>query len=203
MFISFEGIDKSGKSTQVSLLSDYLRNKGYEVIKTCEPGGTKLGEKIKALLLHSSNKISEVTELFLYLADRKEHIEKVIKPALREREIVICDRFLDATVAYQGYGRGLDIAWIDKLNEITTQGILPDITFLLDIYPSLSKQRGGEDDRIEEEKVTFYEKVRQGYLEIAKSYPKRIKVIKGELTLKEIHLTIRKIVLDQLCLLHR
>lgn len=203
MFISFEGIDKSGKSTQVSLLSDYLKNKGYKVVKTCEPGGTELGEKIKAILLHSSNKISEVSELFLYLADRKEHIEKVIKPALREREIVICDRFLDATVAYQGYGRGLDIAWIDKLNEITTQGILPDITFLLDIYPSLSKQRGGEDDRIEEEKVTFYEKVRQGYLEIAKSYPKRIKVIKGELTLKEIHLTIRKIVLDQLCLLHR
>jgi len=198
LFISFEGIDKSGKSSQVSLLSDYLKNKGYRVIKTCEPGGTKLGEKIKTILLHSSNKINRVSELFLYLADRREHIEEVIKPALKEGEIVICDRFTDATVAYQGYGRRLDIVWINKLNEIITQGILPDITFLLDINPSLSKQRGGGDDRIEEEKVAFYEKVRQGYLEIAKSYPKRIKIIKGEAEPEEIHLTIRKIVLRSL-----
>jgi len=195
LFISFEGIDKSGKSIQVSLLSDYLKNKGYQIVKTCEPGGTKLGEKIKAILLHPSNKVSKISELFLYLADRREHIEEVIKPALKEGKIVICDRFMDATVAYQGYGRGIDIVWINKLNEIATQEILPDITFLLDINPSLSKQRGRGNDRIEEEKISFYEKVRQGYLEIAKSCPKRIKIIKGEDKPEKTHLAIRKIVL--------
>jgi len=174
-----EGIDKSGKSTQISLLVDYLKQKGYEVVQTSEPGGTKLGKKIERILLEPSTKeISGISELFLYLADRAEHVEKIIKPALEKGKIVISDRFADATIAYQGYGRGLDIPWVEELNKRATHGFLPDITFLLDISPDLAKKRSGSErkDRIENEKTSFHQKVRQGYLEVAKRYLKRIKV---------------------------
>ncbi|MQY59886.1 MAG: dTMP kinase, partial [Clostridia bacterium] len=129
MFISFEGIDKSGKGTQISLLVDYLKEKKYEVLPTCEPGGTRLGKEIERILLESSlGRIGGTAELFLYLADRSEHVKKVIKPALKKYEIVISDRFADASLAYQGYGRGLDIHWIDELNKRATQGIYPELT---------------------------------------------------------------------------
>lgn len=192
MFISFEGIDKSGKTTQISLLANYLEKKGYKVIKTCEPGGTRLGEKIKEMLLSPHYKINKITELFLYLADRAEHVEKVIKPALHEGKIVISDRFADATTAYQGYGRGIDIDWIKKLNRIVTQDISPVITFLLDINPYLARQRSKKRDRVEKEKIEFHQRVRQGYLRIAKSFPERIHVIKGDKDIEEIFSIIKK-----------
>lgn len=196
MFISFEGIDKSGKSTQISLLVDYLKQKGYEVVQTCEPGGTRLGEKIERILLEPSTKeISGISELFLYLADRAEHVEKIIKPALEKGKIIISDRFTDATIAYQGHGRELDIPWIKELNKRVTHGLSPDITFLLDISPDLAKKRSGseEKDRIENEKISFHQKVRQGYLKLAKRHAERIKVINGEGSVEEIQSTIRKI----------
>ncbi len=201
MFISLEGIDKSGKSTQISLLVDYLKQKGYEVVQTCEPGGTRLGEKIERILLEPSTKeISGISELFLYLADRAEHVEKIIKPALEKGKIVISDRFADATIAYQGHGRKLDIPWIKELNKRVTHGLSPDITFLLDISPDLAQKRSGSEgkDRIENEKTSFHQKVRQGYLKLAKRHPERIKVINGEGSVEEIQLTIRKILSEYL-----
>ncbi|RLE10785.1 dTMP kinase [Candidatus Aerophobetes bacterium] len=193
LFISFEGIDKSGKSTQISLLADYLKRRGYEVLTTCEPGGTELGKIIKEVLLSPSlDGMSRISELFLYLADRREHVEKVIKPALRGGKVVISDRFVDASVAYQGYGRGISISWIEDLNKIVTGGILPDITFLLDISPSLAKERSEKKDRMEREDTKFYEKVRQGYLEIAKSFPDRIRIIKATRGVWEIFSEVKK-----------
>jgi len=193
LFISFEGIDKGGKTTQSSLLAQYLEKRGYEVVKTFEPGGTRLGMRIKEILLGPSHaKMSKTSELFLYLADRAEHVQKIIKPALERRKIVISDRFADASIAYQGYGRGLEIDWIEELNRVITQGILPDITFLLDITPSLATRRGEKKDRMEKEQLSFHQRVYQGYLELAKSHPERIKVVPGEGTPQKVHLTIRE-----------
>jgi len=196
MFISFEGIDKSGKSTQASLLFEYLKKKGYPVIKTCEPGGTQIGKEIEKILLFSEKEIDRVSELFLFLADRAYHVKKVIEPALKKREIVISERFIDATLAYQGYGRGLSISWLKGLNKIIAGDISPDITFLLDINPFLSQKRAIKRDRIEKEKIEFHRRVRKGYLEIAEASSERIKVIKGEASLEEIHHKIKKILLS-------
>ncbi|MFQ6066776.1 MAG: dTMP kinase [bacterium] len=198
MFISFEGIDKSGKSSQAELLAEYLEKMNYKVIRTCEPGGTQVGEKIKLILLRPSYRMSGMSELFLYLADRAEHVRQVIKPALESEKIVISDRFSDATVAYQGYGRGFDISWIEALNKRATQGILPEVTFLLDINPNLARQRAKKKDRMEREEIDFHHRVRQGYLELAKLHSERVKIMNGEGSPEEIHLAIRKIVLRYL-----
>jgi len=199
LFISFEGIDKSGKSTQISLLADYLKEKKYEVLPTCEPGGTRLGKKIERIILQSSlGQISDKAELFLYLADRAEHVGEIIKPTLDNDAIIISDRFADASIAYQGYGRGLDIHWIDELNRRATQGISPELTFLLDIDPDLARKRSKEKDRIENEEIAFHQRVRQGYLEIAHLYPNRVKTVNGQDSIKNIHLAIRKILSEYL-----
>jgi len=197
MFISFEGIDKSGKSTQASLLFEYLKKKGYSVIKTCEPGGTQIGKEIEKILLFSEKEIDRVSELFLFLADRAYHVKKVIEPALKKREIVISERFIDATVAYQGYGRGLSISWLKELNKIATGDIFPDITFLLDINPLLSRKRAIKRDRIEKEEIEFHQRVREGYLEIAKASSERIKVIQGDVSPEEIHNRIKKFLFNR------
>lgn len=199
MFISFEGIDKSGKSTQIYLLVNYLKKRKYQVVQTCEPGGTRLGKEIEKILLkHSTRQISSVGELFLYLADRAEHVKEIIKPALEKDKIVISDRFADASVAYQGYGRKLDIHWIEKLNKKATQGILPELTFLLDISPELARKRSKEKDRIENEEIAFHQRVRQGYLGIARLHPERVKIINGQRSIEEIHLAIIRILSEYL-----
>jgi len=199
LFISFEGIDKGGKSTQISLLVNYLKKNKYQVTQTCEPGGTRLGKEIERILLGSSvGQISDKAELFLYLADRSEHVKKVIKPALEKDKIVISDRFADASLAYQGYGRGLDIHWIDELNKKTTQGICPELTFLLDINPELAEKRSKEKDRIENEEITFHQRVRQGYLEIARLHPNRVKIINGQKSVEDTHLAIIRILSEYL-----
>jgi len=199
LFISFEGIDKSGKTTQISLLVNYLRKRSYQVVQTCEPGGTRLGKEIERILLESSvEQIGGVAELFLYLADRSEQVNKIIKPALEKDKIIISDRFADASLAYQGYGRGLDIHWIDELNKRATQGISPELTFLLDIDPELAKKRSKEKDRIENEEIAFHQRVRQGYLEIAHLYPNRVKTVNGQESIEDIHLAIRKILSEYL-----
>jgi len=198
VFISFEGIDKSGKSTQVSLLADFLLKKNYPIAVTKEPGGTDLGKLIKNLLLMEDKKINPFAELFLYLADRAQHVQEVIVPLLKEEKLIISDRYADATLAYQGFGRGLSFEMIQKLNDKVTQGIWPNLTFLLDIEPELAMRRKRANDRIEKEDLIFHRKVREGYLKIAKLCLERIKVIKADESPLFIHEKIKKITLEKL-----
>ena len=196
LFITFEGIDGCGKSTQANLLYKLLKNKGFSVILTREPGGTKLAESIRKILLDPKNKISPLAELFLYEASRAEHVNEIILPALRAKKIVICDRFYDATVAYQGYARGLKLNMIETLNRFAAAGIKPDLTIILDIPAKEGLRRAKElkkTDRMETEKLSFYEKVRKGYLSLGRKYPQRIKIIKTEDTVAKTHLNILKL----------
>ena len=193
LFISFEGIDKSGKTTQIRLLADFLRSQNCPLVVTQEPGGTALGERIKRITLEDA-RIDPLTELLLYLADRAQHVREVIQPSLGEGKIVISDRYADASVAYQGYGRGLSIDMVNQLNQKVTRGVEPDITFLLDLEPEKALLRAQPVDRIEREKLFFHRKVRQGYLEIASSYPRRIRVIRADSSPPEMHSLIKNIV---------
>jgi len=178
-FITVEGIEGSGKSTLAKGLYNKLKEKGFPVLLTWEPGGTGVGEKIREVLLFSEN-LSPWTELLLFLASRKEHVEKKILPALREGKIVICDRFDDSTIAYQGFGRGLPLRMLKRINKMVTEKLKPNLTFLLDIEPSEGLNRVGRRDRIERENIEFHTKVREGYLKIAKRAKKRVVVIDGK-----------------------
>ena len=193
MFISFEGIDKSGKTTQAKLLADFLVDRNCSVVLTKEPGGTALGEKIKKIILED-RRVDPLTELFLYLADRAQHVQEVIKPALKQGKIVISDRYIDASLAYQGYGRGLSIELIDKLNKKATGGIEPDITFLLDLEPEKAFLRTKKVDRIERENLSFHKRVREGYLEIARASPQRMRVVRADMSSVEIHKIIKNVI---------
>jgi len=190
-FITFEGPEGSGKSTHSLLLCDYLKKKGCKVLLTREPGGDSFSEKIRDILLDPNRHPDPTTELLLYLAARREHIKNNIIPALRRSEVVICPRFSDATVAYQGYGRGLPLSWIQKLDGWVREGLAPDLTLLLDIPvgQGLARARGrhpnGSGDRLEQESPAFHDRVRKGYLALAKKYPSRIKVIKQKASVKE------------------
>lgn len=192
LFITFEGIDGSGKSTQVKLLRDFLENKGLKSYITREPGGTPLAEGIRNILLaNETGDLSPFSELFLYLACRREHLDRIIMPKLLAGQIVISDRFVDSSVAYQGSGRGIDLAIVDKLNRLATDNNYPDITFLMDICPKKSFERVSAKrekplDRLENEGVEFLEKIRKGYLWIAEQYPERVKVIDAELPIEVI-----------------
>jgi dTMP kinase len=180
-FISLEGIEGTGKSTQARLLAEYLQKGGRIVVRTAEPGGTAISLKIRELLLSlDSKEMDPVTELLLYNAARVQHISEVIGPALARGEIVLSDRFSDSTLAYQGYGRGIDHKMIDALDAIATKGMRPDLTLLLDIDVETGLQRNREinkRDRLELEDVAFHEKVRKGFLEIAAQEPERICII--------------------------
>lgn len=186
-FITFEGIEGCGKSTQVRLLSKALEETGINCIVTREPGGTSIGSKIRDILLNPDHKgMSTEAELLLYAADRAQHVREVIKPSIDNGKVVVCDRFSDATLAYQGFGRGLDMATIRDLNLIASLGIRPDLTLLLDCPVEMgigralarnAKNSHIRDDRFEREALAFHQKVREGYLSIAKSEPDRIKVI--------------------------
>ncbi len=193
--ITFEGIEGSGKSTLAIELYNYLKNKNFNVIFTREPGGSKLGEKIRELLLSSEFDILDWSELFLFLASRYDNTKKIIEPALREGKIVICDRYLDSSVAYQGYGRALNFEIIKMLNDIVTLNIKPDITFLIDIPEELSIQRikGKNLDRIENETRDFYRKVRLGYIEIAKNENDRFVILDGKMQLSKLREKVIKI----------
>ena len=177
-FITFEGADGCGKTTQSKLVQEYLENSGYEVVWTREPGAKGLGQKIRELLLHYDGDVAPMCEAFLFLADRAQHIEHLIKPAVAEGKIVICDRHTDSTIAYQGYGRGEDINQLKYLNNLATGSIKPDLTFVFDVATDIAQKRvGDEKDRMESAGIEFHKKVRQGYLEIAKQEPERVKVI--------------------------
>lgn len=191
LFITFEGLDGSGKTTQIKLLCSYLKSKGFDVVLTIEPGGTGIGGKIRKILLAKGNlDISHKTETFLFLASRAELTSKVIKPALREGKIVICDRFFDSTLVYQGIARGLGEKQILDMSLWATSGLVPDITFLLSIKAGKGEERisdaNRKKDRIELEEDDFKEKIYRGYLEIARKNKKRFVVINGEKSIESI-----------------
>lgn len=195
LFITFEGGDGCGKTTQIKLLDEYLRNKGYKTLLTREPGSKGLGVKVREILLNYDGEVSPVCESFLFLADRAQNVDCIIKPALEDGTIVICDRHTDSSVAYQGYGRGLDIDRINMLNNIATSGLKPDLTIVLDVDVETSQKRvGAEKDRMESAGVEFFERVRQGFLEIAKQEPDRVKVVDSTKTIEEIHKEIVELV---------
>lgn len=194
MFITFEGIDGSGKTTQCQLLKDSLEKKGYKVLVTREPGGTKTAEAIRNVLLHIHEPIEAMTEVFLYCAARVEHLEKIILPKLDEGYIVISDRFYDSTIAYQGGGRELGLEKMIEINKIFIEKATPDITFFIDTDLSTIEKRMNkkELDRMEKEGMSFMKKVRQGYLDLIeieaadKRYNKRFNIVDGDLEIEDI-----------------
>ena len=195
MFITFEGIEGCGKTTQIKRLAKRMDRYGIPLITTLEPGGTRIGRDIRTILLDSRNKdLSPLAELILYAADRAQHIEEVIKPALDQEKWVLCDRFFDATVAYQGSARGLDMGLITMLNETVTQGIRPDMTFLLDCPVEVGLDRALKrnqepsqkgQDRFERERLDFHREVRKGYLSLARNN-KRFIIINATLAEVEV-----------------
>ena len=188
LFITFEGPDGCGKTTQMKLLAEYLEKKGEKVVLTREPGGKGLGEKVREILLNYDGEVSDRCESFLFLADRAQNIDIIVNPAVKAGKIVLCDRHIDSTVAYQGYGRGLDIERINMLNNIATNGKKPDLTFVFDVDVETSMKRvGKEKDRMESAGIDFHNRVRQGYLELEKQEPNRIKVIDATKSIEEIH----------------
>ena len=194
-FITFEGADGCGKTTQLELLADYLKEKNKEVIITREPGAKGLGEKIREILLNYDGEVSDRCESFLFLADRAQHIDMIVNPAVEAGKIVLCDRHIDSSVAYQGYGRGLDIEQIDRLNMLATNGRRPDLTLVFDIDAETSMKRvGKEKDRMESAGVEFFNRVRKGYLELAKQEPERIRVLDATKSIEEIHNEVVKII---------
>lgn len=203
LFITIEGGDGSGKTTHSLLLKEYLKDKGFDILLTREPGGTALAEAIRKILLNPNFNLVPLSELLLFEALRVQHIEEIIFPALKSGKLVICDRFTDATVAYQGYGRKISLPLISKLNKAASLGLEPLITIYLDIDPiiglnkakKLNKESFGESgDRIERESIEFHKNVRKGYLAQAKKHNKRIKLIKTMEDINQTQAAIRKAV---------
>ncbi len=203
-FITVEGCEGSGKTTQSQLLKKYLQSKGFDVVLTREPGGSIVAEQVRNILLNPDFKVAPFCELMLYEASRAQHLSEIIKPNLEKGVTVICDRFVDSTLAYQGYARGIDIKVITKLNDIASCGIKPDLTIYLDIpagegiKKAKSVDKGGltGGDRIERENIKFHNKVRKGFLQLAKLYPERIKKIKTDKVIEKTQKKINKIIDD-------
>ncbi|MGD8435974.1 MAG: dTMP kinase [Syntrophobacterales bacterium] len=205
MFVSFEGIEGCGKTTQVELLATFLSQRGIPHLVTREPGGTRLGELIRKMLLDpGNNEMEPLTELFLYAADRAQHVAQVIRPALKARQWLICDRFADATTVYQGYARDQDLVFIQQLNQWATQGLWPNLSLLLDCPVEVGLNRArrriensaleGREDRFEQQALTFHQKVRDGYLELAAQHPERFKILDATMELERLHEEIVTIV---------
>jgi len=193
-FITFEGPDGSGKSTQIELLKEYLSGKGLDVLLTREPGGNSISEKIRELILSRENsEMDPVTEMLLYAAARAQIVSQVIRPALEGGTTVICDRFVDSSVAYQGYGRNLGDK-VMQVNEPALAGLMPDITFYMQLDPALGKARidAGSFDRIEAEKLDFHERVAYGYDCIMEKEPDRVIPIDATKSIEEISSIIRE-----------
>ena len=187
IFITFEGVEGSGKTTQVRRLATAL---GPNVVLTREPGGTPIAERIRDIFL-TSDGITPMTELLLIAASRAQHVDELIRPALEANQIVICDRFIDASVAYQGYRGGIDLEFIHQLNRTATGGLMPDLTFVLDLSPEIGLQRqqqgGTHRDRLDRESLESHRKVREGYLFAAKTDPDRVKVIDAAQSPDAVH----------------
>lgn len=195
LFISFEGIDGVGKSTQADLLEAFLSERGQTVVRTLEPGGTELGQEIRHLLLHRKGDVAPRAEALLYAADRAHHVATKVRPALERGEVVITDRYLDSSVAYQGAGRVLNQADVREISMFAVENLLPNLTILLDLDATASMARraktGTEPDRLEREKVEFFEAVREGYLNLAAAEPERFIVIPATQTIEQIQDQIR------------
>jgi len=204
MFITFEGIEGSGKTTQVKHVADFLRKKGHDCVITREPGGTPIGKQIRAILLDPASKgLSPLTELLLYTADRVQHVKELLGPSLAAGQTVLCDRYFDATLVYQGYARGLDIELIEQLHRLLLAGLRPDITFLLDLPPETGLSRAwaqinngnrtGRESRFEKEALSFHEKVRAGYLTLARKEPERFRIIDASRDVDDVQQEILKV----------
>jgi dTMP kinase len=202
MFITFEGIDGSGKSTQIQLLKDWLEKSGHIVTVLREPGGNSVSEQIRQLLLDSKELIHPRCELLLFTAARAQLVASIIKPALQEGHIVICDRYIDSSVAYQGYGRGLPIHSIESINDFATAGLIPDITFIFDLPVDDAAKRAGfrstdnhtKPDRMEQSGDAFFERTKQGYLEISKNTNRNIFIINANEAMDIIYMQVESIV---------
>ncbi len=196
MLVTFEGIEGSGKTTQVGLLCKYLQEKGYQVVRTREPGGTALGEALRRVLLQKDLNVLSLSELLIFMAVRSQHIEEVIMPALSRGAVVICDRFVDATYAYQGYGRGVDLGIIATLNRLVTKGVTPNLTILLDCDVDVGLRRkvldGYQSDRFEQEEAAFHEQIKRGYLKLVEEDAKRFFVVNGKVDIGATHMAIRE-----------
>lgn len=199
IFITIEGVEGSGKTTQAALLADFLRKQGMHVVETREPGGTEVGERIRRILLAPSHRdLAPMTELLLFLAARAQQVGEIVNPALESGKWVTCDRFSDATLAYQGYGRGLDINMIRRLNESATGGLIPDMTIVLDLDVETGIKRAvaakrefsESGDRMEKENRDFHRRVREGYLELARLEPDRMKVIQVAGSIEDVHKSV-------------
>lgn len=205
-FITFEGGDGTGKTTQIQTLEKYFRELKRSCVTTREPGGTELGKLIRKVLLEvGDSEIATSTELFLYLADRSQHVKEIIRPAIDSGNMVLCDRFTDSTLAYQGYGRGIDLNWLRRLNETAGAGICPDMTFLFDCPVEIGLARTAQrraqsaidrpqEDRFEREQLEFHERVRQGFLDLARTEPHRFRVIDASATVDQVAKRIREII---------
>ena len=199
LFITFEGTDGAGKTTQIQRLSADLSKASYDICLTREPGGTPISEQIRDMLLNPDHsEMADITELLLYAASRAQHVSEVIKPALETGKIVISSRFADATVVYQGYGRGLDLDRISHLNQIATDGVRPDVTFVLDLPVEIGLQRvqssRGGLDRLEREKIEFHQRLREGYQTLAKQDPQRLKIIDAQANPDQVYARIQAVI---------
>lgn len=205
IFITFEGPEGSGKTTQIELLEKYLKKKGYEILITREPGGTNISEQIRSVVLDKNNfNMDNITEALLYAASRAQHVAEVILPSLLKGTIIICDRFVDSSIVYQGIGRELGIEFIKQINDLATQGIKPDVTFLMKISPKIGLNRkylSHECNRLDMEKLEFHNEVYEGYLKLEDLYPERIIGMDASKSIVEIHEDIIDIIENKLKLL--
>lgn len=207
MFITFEGIEGTGKSTQIHKVKEYFEAQGKEVFLTLEPGGSRVGKELRKMLLHVDNKdITPIAELFLYLADRAQHIAQIVRPELEAGKVVLCDRFADSTMVYQGYGRGLDVPTLKQLNDVAVDGCWPDLTIVLDIDPEIGLKRAmlrniedgkaKEEGRFEAEHISFHRRIREGYLTWAALNHDRIKVADASSTPEDVFERIKAVIED-------
>ncbi len=200
LFITLEGIEGAGKSTVIDFIENFITSSGYDVVKTREPGGTAIGEQVREILLNKNNdKLTDDTELLLIFAARAQHLSEIILPNLTSNKIVLCDRFIDASYAYQGAGRGIEQSKINLLEKWVMPDIKPDLTFLLDLDPKIAFERTNkrsDADRFESEDIHFFEKIRQYYLERAENEPERFRVINSELSLEDVQEQIKNILKD-------
>lgn len=200
-FITFEGVDGSGKTTQVRLLRQFLDQQGVEYVFTREPGGTDLGEQIRRILLDPAHRDMGVeTEALLYAASRAQLTRQVIRPALDAGKTVLCDRFVDSSLCYQGFGGGLDLDFVRDLNHRATEGLKPDLTLLFDMPPddAAQRRRRGSEDRMERKDLAFHERVREGYLTLARQEPDRIRIVDAMASVEQVQRVVRKLVAQAL-----
>ena len=203
MFITFEGPEGSGKTSQIMPLVNTLRQKGYKVFATREPGVTPIGDQIRQVLMNLDNKsMNPRTEILLFCASRAQLVQETILPRLEKKEIVLCDRYADSTLAYQGYGHGLDLNFLTSLLNFATSSLKPDLTILLDLDPQMGLRRrmnsGGEWNRLDAYELAFHQRVRQGYLKMAQEEPARWRVVDASLAPEMVQAALLKVILESL-----